>query len=61
MAFSIVGQCLFYHFADPVIRNLLGPGQYDNLDIEKLANHICDFSLSALKQRGRPTKAGVRR
>ena len=23
-AFSIVGQCLFYHFADPVIRNLLG-------------------------------------
>jgi AcrR family transcriptional regulator len=58
-AFSIVGQCLFYHFADPVIRNLLGPEQYDNLVIEKLANHIGDFSLSALKQRGRPTRAGA--
>jgi AcrR family transcriptional regulator len=60
-AFSIVGQCLFYHFADPVIRNLLGPEQYDNLDIEKLAEHIGDFSLSALRQRGRPTRAGATR
>jgi hypothetical protein len=60
-AFSIVGQCLFYYFADPVIRNLLGPEQYDNLVIEKLANHIGDFSLSALKQRGRPTRAGATR
>ena len=31
-AFSIVGQCLFYHFADPVIRNLLSADEYSALD-----------------------------
>jgi AcrR family transcriptional regulator len=60
-AFSIVGQCLFYHFADPVIRNLLGPKEYNDLDVEKLANHIGEFSLSAIKQHSRPTRAGARR
>lgn len=48
-AFSIVGQCLFYHVADPVVRNLLTTDQYGSLDIEKLATHITQFSLGALK------------
>jgi AcrR family transcriptional regulator len=60
-AFSIVGQCLFYHFADPVIRNLLGPEEYNNLDIEKLANHVGEFSLSAIKQRSSLKRAGAAR
>ena len=60
-AFSIVGQCLFYHFADPVIRNLLDAEQYNVLDVEKLAKHICDFSLSAIKQSKRPIGAGATR
>jgi AcrR family transcriptional regulator len=47
-AFSIVGQCLFYHFADPVVRNLLGPEEYGDLDVSKLAEHIAEFSLSSL-------------
>ncbi len=58
-AFSIVGQCLFYHFADPVVRNLLGAEEYERLDAEKLAQHIASFSLSALK--GRSTRAGAKR
>ena len=48
-AFSIVGQCLFYHFADPVIRNLMSSEQYSQLEIDKLADHIAQFSLAALK------------
>jgi AcrR family transcriptional regulator len=56
-AFSIVGQCLFYHFADPVVRNLLGAEEYGQLDVEKLANHIATFSLAALKRRS--TRAGA--
>jgi TetR/AcrR family transcriptional regulator, regulator of cefoperazone and chloramphenicol sensitivity len=60
-AFSIVGQCLFYHFADPVIRNLLDRDEYDRLEVEKLANHICDFSLAAVKARKRPIGAGATR
>ena len=48
LAFSVVGQCLFYHFADPVVRNLLDAKEYDSLDIEKLAEHVVEFSIAAL-------------
>jgi AcrR family transcriptional regulator len=47
-AFSIVGQCLFYHFADPVVRNLLSTEEYSSLDVDKLAQHITAFSLAAV-------------
>ena len=47
-AFSIVGQCLFYHFADPVVRNLLEEREYAGHTPEKLASHIVRFSLAAL-------------
>jgi AcrR family transcriptional regulator len=52
-AFSIVGQCLFYHFADPVIHNLLDEEQYAALEIDKLADHVTQFSLQALLKRSR--------
>jgi hypothetical protein len=48
-AFSIVGQCLFYHFADPVIRNLVSADEYASLEIERLARHITEFSLAAIQ------------
>ncbi len=54
-AFSIVGQCLFYHFADPVIRNLLNADEYAALDVDKLAEHIARFSLRSSKARDKPT------
>jgi TetR/AcrR family transcriptional regulator, regulator of cefoperazone and chloramphenicol sensitivity len=47
-AFSIVGQCLFYHFADAVIRNLITGEEYSALDIDKLAQHITNFSLCSI-------------
>jgi AcrR family transcriptional regulator len=50
-AFSIVGQCLFYHFADPVVRNLLDANEYNDLGVELLGRHIATFSLAALKDR----------
>ena len=59
--FSIVGQCLFYHFADPVIRNLLTSKEYSELDIEKLAHHILDFSLSSIGRPVREQRKGVMR
>jgi TetR/AcrR family transcriptional regulator, regulator of cefoperazone and chloramphenicol sensitivity len=49
-AFSIVGQCLFYHFADPVIRNLLSAEEYASMHVELLANHITRFSLASINQ-----------
>jgi TetR/AcrR family transcriptional regulator, regulator of cefoperazone and chloramphenicol sensitivity len=51
--FSIVGQCLFYHLADPVVRNLLTAEQYSELDVSMIAQHILDFSLASI---GRPVK-----
>ena len=48
-AFSIVGQCLFYHFADPVVRNLLKGEEYATYDVAKLASHIVEFSLAAVE------------
>jgi len=53
-AFSIVGPFLFYHFADPVVRNLLTSKEYSELDVAKLAQHILDFSLESI---GRPARA----
>jgi TetR/AcrR family transcriptional regulator, regulator of cefoperazone and chloramphenicol sensitivity len=60
-AFSIVGQCLFYHFADPVIRNLLNDEEYAALEIEKLAEHITQFSMQSFKHRVRSDRAGAKR
>jgi TetR/AcrR family transcriptional regulator, regulator of cefoperazone and chloramphenicol sensitivity len=57
--FSIVGQCLFYHFADPVIRNLLTSKEYSELDIAKLAQHILDFSLSSIRHAARERHKGA--
>src|SRR4051794_39602937 len=56
--FSIVGQCLFYHFADPVIRNLLTSKEYSELDIAKLAEHILDFSLASIERSARNERKG---
>lgn len=47
-AFSIVGQCLHYWFAAPVVEKLVTPGEYAGYDVAKLADHITRFSLAAL-------------
>lgn len=59
MAFSIVGQCLFYHFADPVIRNLVTGEEYAGYDIDKLADHIVAFSTAAIAGTARQTAKGA--
>ena len=50
---SIFGQCLYYHFARPVI---LQAGLEDRLDatvVEALATHIIEFSLAGLDRVGK--------
>ena len=47
---SITGQCLYYRFAQPVVKKLNPQQKYDHASIEKLAEHITHFSLNALKQ-----------
>ncbi len=49
--FSVVGQCLFYHFAAPVIRRLhpAVPATYGPADIDQVAEHVAAFSLAAVR------------
>lgn len=50
-AFSIVGQCLFYRHCESMLR-LMAPGlKFDAANIEKIAAHVAEFSLSALRAR----------
>jgi AcrR family transcriptional regulator len=46
---SVVGQCLFYHHSRPVLERLFGPRRMSGRDIERLARHITDFSLGAIR------------
>ena len=48
--FSITGQCLYYRFAQPVVVKINPQQKYDQPGIEKLADHITQFSLNAIKQ-----------
>jgi AcrR family transcriptional regulator len=47
---SIIGQCLFYHHARPVIMRLDPQQQFGPHDIERVADHVTQFSLAALQQ-----------
>jgi dihydroneopterin aldolase len=47
---SIIGQCLHYRYAKPVIRRLYPQQKFDASGIETLAHHIAQFSLYALQQ-----------
>ncbi len=49
LAFSIVGQCLFYRVAGGVVTMLVKPADVErHYDVEQLAQHIAWFTLSAL-------------
>ncbi len=46
---SIVGQCLFYHHARPMLERLHPDDSYDADSIDRRAEHIFEFSLAALR------------
>jgi TetR/AcrR family transcriptional regulator, regulator of cefoperazone and chloramphenicol sensitivity len=47
---SIVGQCMYYRHARPVVTRLYPELKYSREDIDRLADHVARFSLAALKQ-----------
>ena len=51
MAFSIIGQCMYYRFAGDVAQMVIEDKGFDDyFDIEQLTNHITEFSLGALSR-----------
>ncbi len=47
-AFSVVGQCLFYRVARPVVSMLMGEDRSERLTVGLLADHISGMILAAL-------------
>jgi AcrR family transcriptional regulator len=47
---SIMSQCVYYHHARSVLRRLYPEQTYEAQDIDRLAHHITEFSLGALRQ-----------
>lgn len=47
-AFSIVGQCMHFKIGKTIIGRLVGPEESDGYDVERLTDHITQFSLTAL-------------
>jgi AcrR family transcriptional regulator len=56
-ASSIAGQCLFYHRARPIVFPSHGRVDYSSSGIEKLARHITDFSLAAIRNMAKAKNA----
>jgi TetR/AcrR family transcriptional regulator, regulator of cefoperazone and chloramphenicol sensitivity len=48
IAFSVVGQCLHYKVAQPIVELLVGPEELASYSPEELATHITQFSLAAM-------------
>jgi AcrR family transcriptional regulator len=51
--FSVVSQCLFYHHCRPVIQRLFPKQKLQLTEVDRLAEHITEFSLAGLKKLGR--------
>lgn len=45
---SIVGQCLYFLYARPVLNRLIGDDRVSSMNMEDIAGHVCRFSLAAL-------------
>ena len=59
-AWSVVGQCLFYFHARPIIRRLHPAQSFGPADIEALVRHVTAFSLAGIRQAA-PAGSGAAR
>jgi TetR/AcrR family transcriptional regulator, regulator of cefoperazone and chloramphenicol sensitivity len=48
IGFSIIGQCLHYRIAQPILRLLLSPEEFRQNDPAQLAEHISRWTLAAI-------------
>ena len=56
LAFSVVGQCLYYRVGHDVMNLLVGPERRtQQYDIESLATHISRVTLAAMKDFSKST------
>lgn len=58
LAFSIIGQCLHYRMARPIIEGLIGKEAHQTLDLDFLTDHITDFCLAAFGALSKRDRSG---
>jgi TetR/AcrR family transcriptional regulator, regulator of cefoperazone and chloramphenicol sensitivity len=56
---SIVGQIVFHRHAAPMIAKVFHQCGYSHAELERLADHITDFSLAGLREMARAHGKGV--
>ncbi len=49
IAFSVVGQCLFYRVGRNIASMLVGEAEFQGLDLDTLVEHITSFTLAAIE------------
>lgn len=52
VAFGIVGQCLYFRIAEPVVRQLVEQRELAQVEPRRLAEHITRWTLAALGRQG---------
>lgn len=57
---SVVGQCLFYHFGQPVTRRLFPQKIFGMKDAPGIARHITQLTLSGISDLARGRKNGAK-
>lgn len=50
LGFSVIGQCMHYKMAMPVVRMLTPERELEGYTAEHLADHICRVTLAAIEQ-----------
>jgi AcrR family transcriptional regulator len=57
--YSVVGQCLFYHFGKPVMERLVNR-RIGMKDAQRIAAHITRLTLAGIRELARGAKGGAR-
>lgn len=56
-ASSVIGQCLFYRHCRPMLTSVFPEQRFEPGDIERLADHIANFSLGGVRAMSPPAGA----
>jgi len=57
---SVIGQCLFYHFGQPVTRRLFPQRIFGMKDVSEIARHITQLTMSGIRSLARESKRGAK-
>jgi hypothetical protein len=57
---SVIGQCLFYHFGQPVTRRLFPQKIFGMKDVPDIARHITRLTLTGIGEMTRGRRNGAK-